>query len=50
MKLPLKVLLSYAHEDEDLKNRLDVHLTSLKRSGKIETWNDREIIAGSEWG
>ncbi|MBK6283274.1 MAG: toll/interleukin-1 receptor domain-containing protein [Draconibacterium sp.] len=21
----------------------------LKRSGKVETWNDRELIAGQEW-
>ncbi len=49
MQLPLKVFLSYAHEDEDLKNRLDVHLTALKRSGKIETWSDRMIIPGKEW-
>lgn len=42
-------MLSYAHEDEDLKKRLDVHLTALKRSGKIETWNDRSIVPGAEW-
>ncbi len=49
MIFPLKVLLSYAHEDEDLKKRLDVHLTSLKRSGKIKTWSDRMIVPGTEW-
>jgi hypothetical protein len=49
MPFPLKVLLSYAHEDEDLKKRLDVHLSSLKRSGKIKTWSDREIIPGTGW-
>lgn len=49
MSAPLKVMLSYAHEDEELKQRLDVHLTSLKRSGKIKTWNDRMIVPGAEW-
>ena len=43
------IFLSYAHEDEDLKKELDKHLMPLKRSGKIETWNDRELIAGQEW-
>ncbi len=49
MQIPLKVMLSYAHEDEELKNRLDVHLTALKRSGRIETWSDRKIMPGTEW-
>ena len=49
MQIPLKVFLSYAHEDEDLKKRLDIHLTSLKRSGKIKTWSDRKIMPGEEW-
>jgi hypothetical protein len=45
----LHIFLSYAHEDEDLKMELDKHLMPLKRSGKIETWNDRELIVGQEW-
>jgi len=43
------IFISYAHEDEDLKKELDKHLKMLKRSGKVETWNDRELIAGQEW-
>jgi hypothetical protein len=43
------IFLSYAHADEDLKKELDKSLMPLKRSGKIETWNDRELIAGQEW-
>jgi tetratricopeptide (TPR) repeat protein len=47
---PLKIFLSYSHEeDEALKNELIVHLTTLKRQGKILTWQDREIEAGAEW-
>jgi hypothetical protein len=45
----LHIFLSYAHADEDLKKELDKHLMPLKRSGKIEIWNDRELIAGQEW-
>lgn len=45
----LKVFLSYAHKDEDIKEELDNHLSALKRSDKISTWNDRELPAGAEW-
>lgn len=45
----LKVFISYAHKDEDIKNELDNHLIGLKRSEKIEVWNDRKIIPGEEW-
>ena len=44
-----RIFLSYAHADEDLKKELDTHLVPLRRSGKIETWNDRELIIGQEW-
>jgi len=45
----LKLFISYSHEDEQLKNYLDKHLIMLKRSGKIEVWNDRQLVAGQEW-
>ncbi|MBC7851126.1 MAG: toll/interleukin-1 receptor domain-containing protein [Chitinophagaceae bacterium] len=45
----LKLFISYSHEDEKLKNELDKHLIMLKRSDKIEVWNDRQLIAGEEW-
>ncbi len=43
------IFTSYAHEDEPLKNEMDKYLKVLKRSGKIDTWNDRALIAGQEW-
>jgi hypothetical protein len=46
---PLKVFLSYSHEDEALKKKLENHLSALKRAKVIETWNDRKIIAGTDW-
>jgi len=46
--MKVKVFLSYCHEDEAMKNELDKALIMLKRNNKIETWNDRCIIAGSE--
>ncbi len=40
------LFFSYAHEDESLRDLLEVHLTSLKREGILTTWHDRRIIAG----
>jgi hypothetical protein len=42
------LFFSYSHKDEELRNKLEVHLTMLKRQGLIETWHDRRILAGSE--
>ena len=43
------IFISYAHEDEGLKKELDKYLKVLKRSSKIQSWNDNELIAGQEW-
>jgi hypothetical protein len=40
------VFFSYAHEDEQYRNGLEVHLASLKREGIIDAWHDRRITAG----
>lgn len=39
---------SYAHEDEDLRNQLDKHLSLLRRQGYLSTWYDRDIYAGDD--
>jgi hypothetical protein len=44
-----RIFISYAHEDEELKNELDKHLKALKRSSKVEVWNDRKLMAGEDW-
>jgi hypothetical protein len=46
----VSVFLSYAHEDEPLLQKLETHLSSLKRQGLISTWYDRQIIPGTDWG
>src|ERR1035441_9343706 len=46
---PLQVFISYAHEDEELRQEFVKHLSQLKRDGLIQDWHDREITAGSEW-
>ena len=40
---------SYSHRDEELRDKLDEHLASLKRRGAIAAWHDRKITAGAEW-
>src|SRR5262249_53954544 len=46
---PLSVFISYAHEDELLRQRLEAHLSLLRRQGWIADWHDRQILAGDEW-
>ena len=48
-KLKLKIFLSYSHEDEAMKKELDKSLIMLKRSDKIDVWQDRQLQAGQEW-
>jgi hypothetical protein len=49
VKIKPTIFLSYAHEDEKMKVELDKSLIALKRSGKIDVWQDKEIMAGQEW-
>ena len=46
---PIKVLISYSHKDEKLREKLEDHLSILKHDGVIDAWHDRKIIAGAEW-
>ena len=40
------LFISYSHNDEWLKDEFIEHLSALKRSGAIDDWHDRKIIAG----
>jgi hypothetical protein len=44
-----RIFISYAHEDEELKDELDKHLKVLRRSSKVQVWSDRALIAGEAW-
>lgn len=46
---PLKVFVSYAHEDEAPRKALANHLRALEREGLIVVWHDRKITGGREW-
>ena len=45
----IEVFLSYAHEDENLRDELAKHLKLLERQRVISAWYDRQITAGTEW-
>jgi len=49
MTEPLKVFISYAHEDEPHRETLGKHLSALEREGLIRIWHDRKITGGREW-
>lgn len=44
-----KVFFSYSHQDEGLRNELEIHLAMLRRQGLISGWHDRCIGPGREW-
>jgi len=44
-----KLVFSYSHADETLRNELEKHLSPLKRQGLIEAWHDRRIVTGQEF-
>jgi formylglycine-generating enzyme required for sulfatase activity len=49
VKKTIEVFFSYSREDKPLRDKLEVHLSSLERQGVISSWHDRQIVAGSEW-
>jgi hypothetical protein len=50
MARALKLFYSYAHEDEELRDKLMKSLSPLREKGRIEEWHDRKILAGESWG
>lgn len=44
------VFFSYSHKDELYRDQLEAHLALLKRQGLIESWHDRRILAGENFG
>ena len=45
----VSLFYSYSHADEGLRTELSKHLASLRRSGWIREWHDREILPGDPW-
>src|SRR5260221_9796791 len=46
---PVEVFYSYAHKDEVFRNKLETHLSLLRRQGLITAWHDRHILPGTDW-
>ena len=44
-----RVAVSYAHADDRLRQRFSNHLDQAVREGMIEAWDDRWIVAGTDW-
>lgn len=49
MPTPVKVFVSYAHDDERRLKRLDSILDVLEQQHGLTSWRDQRLIAGEEW-
>jgi internalin A len=47
--VPVRVFVSYAHEDERQLKRLDAILGVLEQHHGLTSWRDKRLIAGEEW-
>jgi internalin A len=45
----VRLVFSYSHKDEELRDQLETHLKLLQRQDVISTWHDRKIQPGEEW-
>jgi CHASE2 domain-containing sensor protein len=45
----VRLVYSYSHRDDSLREELETHLALLKRQGVIAPWSDRKILAGEDW-
>lgn len=43
------VFFSYSHKDEELRDRLETALATMRRQGLIEAWHDRRLKAGDDF-
>ena len=44
-----KIFISYAHKDEEWKDRLVKQLKVLELEGFCDIWDDRQIRVGDDW-
>jgi internalin A len=47
--VPVRVFVSYAHDDERKLKRLDLILDVLEQQHGLASWSDERLIAGEEW-
>lgn len=46
---PKKIFISYSKADKEHLDILKTHLSTLKQSGALLTWDDNDLIPGEEW-
>ncbi len=46
---PKKVFFSYSKHDRAILEELLRHLSPLVRQGKLQSWNDHDILPGDDW-
>jgi internalin A len=49
LRQAVRLVFSYSHKDEELRDQLETHLKLLQRQEVISTWHDRKIKPGEEW-
>jgi len=47
--IPVEVFCSYAHADEIWRQKLETHLSLLRRQGLVSLWHDLLIRPGTDW-
>ena len=47
--MPLRVFYSYSHQDDAMRQRLNVFLRPLVQQKRIVEWHDRKIGPGADW-
>ncbi len=45
----IKLFISYSHKDDPLREQLVNHLGFLEDEGVVQTWCDKDILAGKQW-
>ena len=49
MSKPLKVFITYSHNDQQQNTELKTRLAVMEEAGEIEIWDDNKILPGDEW-
>ncbi len=49
MSEPLKTFICYAHEDREVVEGLNDHLSIFEKRGLLKIWSDGKILAGQHW-
>jgi TIR domain len=47
--MTVRLFYSYSHKDEGHRDRLETHLSLLRRQRLLEEWHDRRIVPGQNW-